>query len=93
MADTKSGSAEPVVYVDGQPGNLPAAAWDALAWLEWMPKPSTPSLREKLERTITGLRMYLEPHLTPALVNKACGCVADEACRECLFANAARNAG
>ena len=27
---------EPAVYLDGEPQNLAAAAWDALGWLLWL---------------------------------------------------------
>ena len=54
---------EPARYLNGVPANLPAAAWDALAWLERMPRPADAENRTRLESCTAALREQLAPHL------------------------------
>lgn len=59
---------EPARFVDGFPDNLPAAALDALEWLEvFRHSPllaKRPEDRERLERCVTALREQVAPHLS-----------------------------
>lgn len=58
---------EPARYVNGEPENLTAAAWDALAWLERMPRPDDPENLRRLERCIAALREELAPCIPPQM--------------------------
>jgi hypothetical protein len=70
---------EPIRWAaDGQPANLPAAALDALEWLEVFrnlldydpPRPWIRSRlaenRDRLDRAIAALSRHLAPHREPA---------------------------
>jgi hypothetical protein len=70
---------EPIRWAaDGQPANLPAAALDALEWLEVFrnlldydpPRPwirsSLDENRARLDRAIAALTRHLAPHREPA---------------------------
>jgi hypothetical protein len=58
------------VFRDGEPTNLPAAALDALEWLEWLHRYSDgirvfsqKDSRQRLKGAIRNLKKHLEPFL------------------------------
>lgn len=65
-------TAEKAQFKDGEPTNLPAAALDALEWLEWLRGHSERTQyvfrhdtdsQERLARAVATLRERLEPYL------------------------------
>jgi hypothetical protein len=68
---------EKATFKNGVPVNLPAAALDALEWLEWLRQYaekhlvfSQPDSQKRLEKATRTLRKHLKPHLPHEHVKK-----------------------
>lgn len=66
------------LFINGKPANLPAAALDALEWLQWLHKYadkhlvfSQPDSQKRLTSAIRGLKKELKPHLPERYEKKA----------------------
>lgn len=65
-------SEDPARYTEGVPDNLPAAAYDALAWLQLLKRRRqlsvnqlSPVGQQRFEACVSALERHLESHLPP----------------------------